>query len=180
LKLETADYLIEMGLDSTEVRRTVQQALDLARSNLSEARRSINDLRAVPLDGRGLVEALADFCRSVSQLEGIQVAFEIQGKGKTIPGRMETGLYRIVQEAILNVRRHSNARHASVRLTIEPKQVILVIEDDGSGFDPSLIAQGHFGLLGLRERAKLMGGSLELKTEVGRGTLVEVFVPIQI
>jgi two-component system, NarL family, sensor kinase len=178
LKLETADYLMESGSDIQQIRSTLQQALDLARANLDEARRSVQDLRAVPLEGRGLAEALSELCKSASQRDGLQVAFEVKGAARPVPGRMETGLYRIAQEALLNVRRHSNARHAVVRLILQPQQVSLVIEDDGQGFDPSQISSGHFGITGLMERARLMGGALDLKTGLGEGTVVDVVVPI--
>jgi signal transduction histidine kinase len=90
-------------------------------------------------------------------------------------------LLRIAQEAVANARKHSGARYIRVRLCYEETGVRLVVSDDGSGFDPEAAAAakpGHFGLVGLRERAARLGGTLSLDSHPGRGTNVEVFVPL--
>jgi len=174
LLLETAEVQLENNPRQSQ--KTIHQALELARANLEEARRSVLDLRAASLESRGLVEALNDLARSVTSRGRVQVTFETIGPYRPLPGRIETGLYRIAQEALSNVERHSNTDHAWLRLTLLPNQILLVIEDKGQGFDPLQTEPGHFGVIGLVERARLLGGSLRLETAPHEGTLIEVSV----
>jgi two-component system NarL family sensor kinase len=178
LQLETADVLLENGAEPQRLQRAIQQALSLARANLEEARRSVLDLRAAPLEGRRLAEALEALAGSIRSKEGIQVLFFSTGANQPLPVRIEVGLFRMAQEALANVVRHARARLASVRLTVLPERVVLVIEDDGIGFDPAQILPGHFGLTGLNERAKLLGGSLKVHSSPGKGTKIEVNLPL--
>jgi signal transduction histidine kinase len=87
-------------------------------------------------------------------------------------------LYRIAQEALANVVQHARARKAVLRLVTAPDKVTLIVEDDGQGFDPAKTPAGHFGLTGLNERAKLLGGSFYLHSAPGKGTRVEVILPL--
>ncbi len=183
LQLETADVLAENGSDLQRVQRAIHQALELARDNLEEARRSVLDLRAAPLEGRSLPEALADLAQDITARGQVRVAFEQNGSARPLAPRIETGLYRIAQEALSNVEQHSGARQAWLRLVLLPDHLLLVVEDDGQGFDPARPAagrsdRGHFGVVGLSERARLLGGSLKLETGPGEGTRVAVDVPV--
>jgi two-component system NarL family sensor kinase len=178
LHLETADALAETGADLEQVRQVIQQALLLTRANLEEARRSVLDLRAAPLEGRDLVEALAALIEKQTIQGGPQIQFEAIGGYRPLPVRFEIGLYRIAQEALTNVVRHAGARYASVRLVTTPSQVRLTVEDDGQGFDLSQVPKGRYGLIGLNERAKLLGGRLELESKPGAGTRLEVVLPL--
>ncbi len=178
LRLETAEVLINNKADPQDIRQTIHQALDLARSNLEEARRSVLDLRAAPLEGRGLSEALQDLVKSITAHGQLKVYFKQNNSIRSLPGRIETGLFRIAQEALSNVEQHSKAQQAWVRLTFAPNEVNLAIEDNGLGFDPAQTAPGHFGIIGLAERARLLNGSLNLETGLGEGTRIEVVVPI--
>jgi two-component system NarL family sensor kinase len=176
LQTETADALLEAGADAGQVRRALQQALALVRASLDEARRSVLDLRAAPLEGRTLAQALADLAKSTTEEKKIRVNFSAAGGIQPLPARIETGLYRIAQEALANAAEHSGAGRVNLQLVAAPDQVRLVIKDDGRGFDPQNIPAGRFGLIGLNERAKLLGGSLTLQTRRGGGTTVEVKV----
>jgi len=181
LQLETADALLEVNADIERLRRPVRQALTLARANMEEARRSVLDLRAAPLEGRSLAEAIKALIDSLATISGrsLQRAFEVSGSDQPLPVALEAGLYRIAQEAIANVIQHANAKHLSVTLTTTAEQVQLVIEDDGRGFDPVQISPERYGLVGLNERARLLGGSLTLSTDTGTGTRVEVTIPLE-
>ncbi|MCZ6528940.1 MAG: GAF domain-containing sensor histidine kinase [Chloroflexi bacterium] len=179
LQLETAEAILDERGDREEIRDTVHQALDLARQNLEEARRSVQDLRAAPLEGRNLSEALADLVAEVQAAGGVEIDYNVTGGGRPFPPRLESGLYRIAQEAINNLVRHSDASHASVILTSTPQLVDLTIEDDGSGFEVDSLPEGHFGLQGMQERARLLGGTLGLQSELGSGTRIEVRVPLE-
>jgi two-component system NarL family sensor kinase len=178
LHLETADALAEAGVDQDRVVQAVRHALTLTRANLEEARRSMLDLRAAPLEGRSLAEALADLIEKGIVQGGPEIRFEVMGGHRPLPLRVEVGLYRIAQEAFTNVASHANARHVSLRLMTTPNQIRLTVEDDGRGFDPSQVPKGRYGLIGMNERGKALGGTLKLESNLDAGTRLEVIVPL--
>jgi two-component system NarL family sensor kinase len=176
LQLETADALLEGGDRAEPARQAVQRALGLARSNLEEARRSVLDLRAAPLEGRNLAEALAGLAAEMDGKDGLAVRFKVKGAQRPLPARLETGLYRIAQEALANVVQHAKASRASLELSITPGAVLLTVKDNGQGFDPARLPAGRYGLAGMNERAKLLGGSMHVHSTLEKGTAVEVEV----
>jgi len=178
LQLETADAIIEGGAELGKARQALHHALELTRANLDEARRSVLDLRAAPLQGRSLAEALGDLAEQYRA--GSQQTIEVEVTGnRPLPPRLEVGLYRTAQEALNNVLQHAQADSTVVRLVIVPGQVTLSVEDDGRGFDPQQIPAERFGLVGLNERAKLLGGELELSSSSGFGTRLLVTIPLE-
>jgi two-component system NarL family sensor kinase len=182
LQLEMADVgLSDEGRatkdEREQVRKAVQQALALTHDNLEQARRSVMDLRAAPLEGRTLAEALRQLCDDMSR-EHLQVKAEIRGTGGTLPGRIEMGLYRIAQEALTNATRHASAHNITLQLVMLHSSVRLTIKDDGKGFDYAQVSEGRFGLVGMNERARLLGGTLDLKSSPGAGTRIVVTVPL--
>jgi two-component system NarL family sensor kinase len=179
MQLEAADVHLE-GQPAESARRAVQAALKLARKHLVEARRSVLDLRAATLGGRSLPEALADLLAEHESRWQLQTRLDVFGAGRPLPTRVEAGLYRIVQESLANVARHARAQTVLVTLTQAPNQVQLVVEDDGIGFDVAQTAAGGYGLIGLSERAHLLGGRLEVKSTPGAGTRLEVEVPLNL
>ena len=178
LQLETAEALLESGASYESIRTTVEQALLSARRNLEEARRSVLDLRAAPLEGYSLAEALARLVARFNEIGKIQIEYRIEGVNQTLPVRVESGLYRVAQEALENIAQHSDALRAVLNLSISPERVVLEILDDGRGFTPGSIPEDRFGLFGLNERVRLLGGTLELKTNPGAGTAVRAVVPL--
>ncbi|KAB2861650.1 MAG: GAF domain-containing sensor histidine kinase [Anaerolineae bacterium] len=179
LQLETADALLESNADTERVRKAIQQAMTLTRANLEEARRSVLDLRAAPLEGKTLAQAVADLLENWSKTAEVQTHLEIEGGQRSLPVRIEAGLYRVVQESLTNIRRHAHANTVTIRISMTPESVYLMIEDDGLGFDPSNIPQeGRYGLIGLNERVKLLGGTLNLQSNPNSGTRVEVQIPL--
>ncbi|MCP4247958.1 MAG: sensor histidine kinase, partial [bacterium] len=156
----------------------VRQALDLTRANLDAARRSVLDLRAAPLEGRMLVEALSALAHETSTPD-LAVDLETVGGQRPLPARIEVGLYRVAQAALANVVRHAQARHVRLRLVGTPDHVTLTVEDDGRGFDPSQTAENRYGLAGMNERAKLLGGTFAVDSCPGEGTRIDVVVPLE-
>ncbi len=179
LQLESADALLEAGADPQRVRKAIRQALGLTRANLEEARRSVLDLRAAPLEGRTLLKALEALAAEWRAKSGIDIQFEATGEDRPLPVRIEAGLYRIAQEALTNISRHANARYATLQLTLTADQIHLAIEDDGQGFEPSQVPKDRYGLIGLNERTRLLGGTLCLESEPGNGTCLEVTIPLE-
>jgi signal transduction histidine kinase len=91
---------------------------------------------------------------------------------------LENGIYRIVQEALTNACKHSKSKKVTVTMTQEGQDVRLKVQDSGIGFDPESVEKGHFGLEGIRQRVRLLGGRLTIVSTPGSGTLVQVVVPI--
>jgi two-component system NarL family sensor kinase len=181
MQLEVADALVARQSDE-RLAQAVTRALALTRSTLQEARRSVLDLRAAPLEGRTLSRALTELAAEArSAAPGIEVEVATEGFDRTpgkLPPAVEVGLYRIAQQALANVVRHAGPARAVVRLTLEPGQVRLRVEDDGVGFDPMALPPDRFGVVGMGERARLLGGSLTIETSPGGGTVIDVVVPL--
>lgn len=179
LHLESAEALLDAGSEPEKIMRAVHQALSLTRSNLEEARHSVLDLRAAPLEGRTLSAALRALARETADKGDLRVQFSATGGSRPLPVRVETGLYRIAQEALRNVVQHAHASHVRLHLLTTPDKLRLTVEDDGRGFDPDQVAGDRFGLLGLNERVNLLGGTLRLETGPGEGTRLEVTLPAE-
>lgn len=178
LQLESVDALLEAQADPTSLRATVQQALALTRANLDEARRSVLDLRAAPLEGQSLVKALQTLAETARLPPSGQVEFEVTGGGRPLPLRVEIGVYRIAQEALTNIARHAHATRARLELTMTPETLRCVINDNGRGFDPAHIPHGRYGVRGMSERARLLGGEMRVASGPGEGTCIEVIIPL--
>lgn len=178
LQLETADALLETGVGPDRAQQAIGQALSLARANLEEARRSVLDLRAAPLEGRTLAHALGALAEESSRPGSAPVRFHATGGSRPLPSRVEAGLYRIAQEAVANAVRHAAAHVIRLKLLAQPGQVRLLVIDDGCGFDAHNIPKDRYGLAGISERVHLLGGKLTLQTSPGHGTRLEVEVPL--
>jgi two-component system NarL family sensor kinase len=178
LQLEAAEALLEAGASPDRVRAMLDRALSLTQTNLEEARRSVLDLRAAPLEGRTLRDALEKLVEEYALSTRTRLHFEAVGGNRRLPVRIEAGLYRIAQEAIANVVQHASAANASLELEFTPAQVRLVVKDDGVGFDPARLPAGRFGLVGLKERVKLLKGELQIQSAPEAGTLISVTIPI--
>jgi two-component system, NarL family, sensor kinase len=180
LQLETADALFESRPERAQ--EMIQKALQLARSNLEEARHSVMDLRAAPLQKHSLTEALAVLA-TAEPIPLVDYTWLPTQHFPVLSARIETGLYRIAQEALTNARKHAQAHKISMTLIAEEQWVSLSVQDNGCGFDLASVAQqtgryaAHFGLAGMSERAKLLGGHLCIESEPGEGTTIEVSLP---
>ncbi len=190
LQLETADAL--SSTRPARAQEAIHRALALARRNLEEARRSVIDMRAAPLQGQTLREALALLVKQAREESGVRISFRCS-PSKHFPAladRLETGIYRVAQEALANARAHAQAQHIQLKLVAGRDKLCLSVRDDGRGFDPDQVigheqARGqarqqevHFGLLGMSERIKLLSGTLCISSEPGAGTCIVACVPI--
>jgi len=135
----------------------------------------VEDLRPQPVNGQDFSQHMQDQVLEWSHRSGIEVDFHIEGESELSLGTREV-LFRITQEALANVARHSSASHAEVRLKYEPDTVILIIQDNGTGFDP-FIPHAGIGLSSMRERAEVTGGSYALESAPGEGTKIVVVLP---
>lgn len=136
------------------------------------------DLRPASLDPLGLEAALREYSRSAGTSFGFTVRFKARGlKGKRLPAVVETTLFRVVQEAMTNVVRHAHATRADVLLEHRGDRAMVMVEDDGVGFEMGQVQHGdHFGLLGMKERAEALGGTLTVESAPGAGTTIVVEV----
>ena len=179
LKLETIDALLERGVESEAVRALMAETMALGRRNVEEARRSVLDLRAVPLEGRSLEEALKGLAEETGLKEKLQVEFESVGGNRPLPVRIETGLFRMAQEGLNNAVQHAGSQRIRLQLIAVPGKIRLLVDDDGRGFDPDQVPAGRYGLVGISERARLLGGSAQLDSAPGQGTHIEISVPLE-
>ena len=159
--------------------------LELARSLMSksqvEVRQSIWDLRSRALEQFDLATALAEGARQLSCGTKVQVHFEAKGERRFLPEVVEENLLRIGQEALANTIKHSGATNVNIELQFERRQVNLQVSDNGIGFDREKVVgpgEGHFGLLGMSERAKRLDGRFILSSKPEAGTLVRVEIPL--
>ncbi len=155
----------------------LREVFHLLRSAVVEARRLISGLRPPVLDDQGIVAAIGCLIQEHPTL-GAKARFEHRLSRDRLPPPMETGVFRIVQEALNNVAKHSGSDRVLVRLVEEGSQLLVQIQDWGRGFDPARGGSGGHGLRGMRERAHLLGGKLEVVSRPGHGTTVRVRLPL--
>src|SRR6266545_1195669 len=177
LNIEVAMHRLDSRPD--QARERLARALSMARENLEEARRSVVDLRTTSqLAGKPLGEALAGLARSFTADTGVAVRVQAD-PSLQLPIRTEAELFRIAQEALTNVRKHARAHSVEVALRRRGPSVALSVKDDGRGVLKEHERAGGQGLIGMRERARLLGGQLQVSSRPGRGTRVTARVPVE-
>lgn len=154
----------------------------LIEQTINDLRRTTRALRPIYLEDLGLVAALEMLARETSQGSGLPVEFSSSGSERRMSAEVELALYRMVQEALNNAVHHAQAKQISVRIDFSSQNPVLEISDDGKGFEvpktPAEFApQGHFGLLGLYERAELIDAQLEILSSPGKGTHLRIHLP---
>ena len=178
---EMAHRLVER--DEVEEARSLLADLQRSeRETVAELRRIIGALRPTYLEDLGFIPALEMLVRQADGRSDAQVHLEQEGTGKRLHPAVELAAYRIAQEALNNAVQHSAAENITVRVSCSPGGVTLSVIDDGVGFDlpprPDVLTQaGHFGLMGMRERTTLLGGSFHVDTAPGEGTRITVHLP---
>ena len=138
----------------------------------------IVDDRVSLLRHRVLLDMLEQLVQVKPGLPDVDVDLAIVGGGRPLPLRIEVGLFRIVQEALANVGQHADAGQVKIILETTPVQVRLEVEDDGRGFNLQKATGNRYGLVGLNERVKLLGGQMQLESGEGQGSRLEVVVPL--
>lgn len=176
IQLEAAERLA--GRQPERMAACLERAKQLARRSLEEARRSLWNLRPTPLEGRSLEDALREEVNRLNEQEGLEAHLVVRGQVPKLPTGDEVHLYRIVQEALTNVRRHARASRVVVELAAEETAIRLTVADDGIG-GVTLGSRSGFGLVNMRERASLLDGELHIESPPGGGTRVVVRVPLK-
>ncbi len=170
--------LMEALAQLSDIRRMITETVE----NLRQFSR---DLRPMLLEDLGLIPALQFLVKDVARTDSIQARLETSGSPQGLPPDLEVVIYRIVQEALQNVRKHAQAGTVTVRARFTPQEVEISVADDGVGFAvpetaTDLASLGSFGLLGIEERVQLLGGRLEVVSQPGQGTTVRCFLPREI
>ncbi|MFN2272332.1 MAG: histidine kinase [Anaerolineae bacterium] len=173
MQLEAAGKLV--ATQPERAAASIAKAEEMARESLAEVRRSVAALRASPMDTATLDDAIGELVQDLRD-GGIAATFTTQGESRSLPIQVKTALYRAAQEGLTNVRKHANASAVEVALAYELKQVALTIDDNGTGRRGE--ESGGFGLLGLRERVTLLGGSLEAGNDPKVGFRLHIVVPL--
>ena len=167
--------LAELEIELNKIRETMQKSV-------KELRRAISNLRPIPLQEIGLVPAICEIIESLNQ-EGMKCSVETDEQLPVMSLAEETAIYWIVQESISNIRKHSNATEVTVKLHACDGGIKIEICDNGIGFKTDVILNSslmleHMGLVGMQERAKLIGGSMNVDSTPGAGTSVILSIPV--
>ena len=174
--------LAQLALADSPAAGSLAEIQTLMEQTMSDLRRFTRALRPIYLEDLGLVAALEMLTREIGQADNLRVEFQRAGSERRLSSEVELALYRMAQEALSNVARHAQASQVSLSITFKPDAVIMTISDNGRGFQvpaspAELAPSGHFGLLGLHERAELIGARLAIQSTPGRGTQVIVNMP---
>jgi len=169
--------------DQKDLKKQVADARVLAANSLTELRRILSGLRPAILDDLGLVPAIRWFARTNLEKVGIRVVIKAPSIPLELSPAITTTLFRIVQEAVSNVVRHAGAESVTIVLQLNGGTVQLRVDDDGHGFDPGSASRDavelqRLGLLGIRERAELLGGEIQIESAPEKGTRLHVSIPL--
>jgi NarL family two-component system sensor histidine kinase YdfH len=177
LQLEAADAHLSHD-HPQRAQEIVQQAMERARATLSEARQAIGDLRQGNFASGDLADAIRYEAERFAQATGLPCAVELN-LPENIPEEISEPIVRAVSEALTNIARHAHASQASIHLEHHNDRLLVKISDDGCGFDPTTVQPGHYGLLGMGERIRLAGGTLQIHSDSKKGTQLILSLPLQ-
>jgi signal transduction histidine kinase len=174
--VDAANLANRIPADDTVSHRYLDNIRALADTSVNSIRNIALLLRPSMLDDLGLVPALEWQAREVSRRSGVKVKVAAENVSDSLPDAVRTCVYRVVQEALNNVSRHSGARSAVVSVQQTEGSIVLTVKDDGSGFEPAKTR--GLGLLGMEERVRQLGGRLEIESQPGHGTLLRATLPM--
>ena len=176
LQLEAVDSHLSRG-HADKAQAIVQQAMERARTTLADARRAIDDLRASDRPSLDLTSAIQTEADRFSAATGLPCDLNLDAR-PDLSAELSDNVQRMIREALTNVARHAKATRVHLQLRSIDHSIEVAISDDGQGFEPSAIGQpGHYGLIGLQERARALGGTFSIDSEAGRGTTLRIIIP---
>jgi two-component system sensor histidine kinase DegS len=182
IKTELCEKLVDKN--PTQVKVELNSLKELARVSLKDVRKIIYDLRPMSLDDLGLIPTVQRFIANYMDETGQNVELHVFGEPTSLASIVELASFRIVQEALNNIRKHAGARNAHVKLEFMKEAIKLVITDDGKGFDKGNVKSqdidGGYGLLSMKERVDLLNGKLDVISTPGKGTKIFASIPLQI
>jgi signal transduction histidine kinase len=175
-KLQAAEA--HRGRDPDAAAKHTAEAADLLAKAMTETRRLIGGLRPPLLDQSGIVAAVEGLIAEVRRDSGQEIEFAYKVEAERWPPPLETAVFRVIQEGLTNACRHSGSPRIRVELEQRADRVHVAVQDWGSGFDQTLVGQDRFGLRGIRERARLMGGAAAIRSVIGHGTRIHAEFPL--
>jgi signal transduction histidine kinase len=183
IALKQRVQLVQMASKNGASEESLTEVVSLTEQAIENVRRQTRALRPIYLEDLGLVTALEMLARETIQAASLPVEFQHQGMEKRLSPNAELALYRMAQEALNNAARHAQATQANLTITFLPQEVTLQVSDNGKGFDvpqsPAEFAPGgHFGLLGMYERAELIGARLDIHSSPGEGSRITIHLPV--
>ncbi len=167
------------GPESEEARKALNSAIGSLEESIREARRLMAGLRPPVLEEAGAVAAIEDLTHDADQRERPEIEFSHAVQFDRLSPVLETTIFRIAQESLANACRHSRSEKVRISLVQDGDRIHLEVRDWGVGFDPEAIDPSRFGLRGIRERARLLGGRAVIETAPGQGTRVAVELPVE-
>jgi len=174
--------LIEKILMQEEIEKARTELKELKimlRDSVADVRRIIFDLRPMALDDLGLIPTLKKYIENVSNQSKIEIQLKTFGKEVRLPSLMEVAIFRLVQESLNNVVKHSKATECLLKVEFQKERIFVIITDNGVGFDMNQQSKDGFGLLGMKERMKLLEGDIVIHSSVGKGTKLLLTIPIK-
>lgn len=179
-----AEYCLKLlDIDPAKVREELVALQELVRMSLMDVRKIIFDLRPMVLDDLGLIPAIKRYLSDYRLQNEHTVEFLFYGQQRRLDSSVEVALFRIVQEAITNIRKHAQANNALVKVEVLDKKINIHIKDDGVGFeqDKVMVERSHegYGLVGIRERVQLLKGEMSITSSPGNGTALCISVPTE-
>lgn len=183
IALKQRVQLAKMNLSRDASPKALIELEALAEQTIENLRRTTRALRPIYLEDLGLLAALEMLASETGQSAHIKVDFHHTGTERRLPADVELALYRMAQESLNNMARHAQATYASVQIEFKPQSITLQITDNGAGFvvpksPAAFVSGGHFGLIGLYERAQLIGAQLDITSTTGKGTEVEIYLSL--
>ena len=176
--------LIERTYREKGVEKAFDELADLkvmVRNALSEVRRIIYDLRPMALDDLGLIPTLKKYLMTIEEYNmGCEIHFQSMGEDRRIISNYEVAIFRLVQESVTNATKHGKCTQIWVKVEWRNDAVNILVKDNGSGFDPTLVQDSSFGLLGMRERIDLIKGEMTVTSSPGKGTMMMFRIPLNV
>lgn len=172
--------IIERVLHENSVKAAIdelQSVRKMIRSSLYEVRKIIYDLRPMALDDLGLIPTIRKYIANLIDFHQIDIDFVFLGEEKRLNDKYEVALFRLMQESVQNAIKHANPTLIQVKLQIQKKNIIMIIKDNGKGFDVNIKNENSFGLVGMKERVDMLGGELDISSKQNEGTTVIIRVP---
>ncbi|WP_430790945.1 sensor histidine kinase [Virgibacillus flavescens] len=176
MRSEIVDRTFRDG-NMDDVRKEISSMRKMIRSSLYEVRRIIYDLRPMALDDLGLVPTLKKYIANVAEYTGLNIEFIPIGSERRFNQKYEVAFFRLVQESVQNSIKHADATNVVVKLEIKEKQLMMIVKDNGRGFDINKKNDNSFGLIGMRERVDMLNGSFKLNSVINQGTAIFISVP---
>ncbi len=184
-----AQMLANILLRSEIIERTMQEhsikaavteihsVREMIRTSLYEVRRIIYDLRPMALDDLGLIPTMRKYIENLADYHQIDIEFMVLGEEKRLDKKYEVALFRLMQESVQNAIKHAQPKRIQIKLQIQQSHIILIVKDDGKGFDINVKKSNSFGLVGMRERVEMLEGELEINSKPNAGTTIMIKLP---